>query len=115
MTLDTDRIETLTRELRVLDAQRLGLVAALKRLSGHRVVAGSVTSLVLTYLRHCGGPASTATILDFIASERPELNRRACTVTLYRAARRSQIVRRGRGWVLPESVVISRGSGVPRG
>ena len=110
MAMDMARIETLTRELDVLDAQRRGLVAELRRLAGRRVNAGSVTGRVLAYLQRFGGPATTTEILDFIISERPRLNRRACAVTLYRAARRKQIVREGPGWVLPESVVISRGS-----
>ena len=59
MALDTVRIETLTRELTVLDAQRRGLVTELKRLAGRRVNAGSVTSRVLGYLRRVGGPATT--------------------------------------------------------
>ena len=110
MAMQPARLDTLTRELAVLDAQRRGLVAEIKALTGPRVNAGSVTSRVLGYLRRVGGPATTTEILDFIIAERPRLNRRACAITLYRAARRSQIVRRGRGWVLPESVVISRGS-----
>ena len=57
--IETPRIETLTRELQVLDAQRLALVAELKRLSERRVNAGSVTSRVLGYLRRVGGPATT--------------------------------------------------------
>ena len=105
MALDTARISTLTRELTVLDAQRRGLVAELRRLAGRRVNAGSVTDRVLGYLRRVGGPATTTELLDFIVSERPRLNRRACAVSLYLAARR------GRGWVLPESVVISRDEG----
>ena len=110
MVLDADRTQTLTRELEVLDAQRRGIVDELRLLAGHRVNRGSVTARAIAYLRRFGGPATTTEILDFIIAERPRLNRRACAITLYRAARRSQIVRRGRGWVLPESVVISRGS-----
>ena len=82
--LNTARIETLTRELQVLDAQRRGLVAELKRLDGRRVNAGSVTGRVLAYLRRFDGPASTTELLDFIVSERPRLNRRACAVSLSR-------------------------------
>ena len=104
------RLDTLTRELAVLDAQRRGLVAEIKALTGPRVNAGSVINRVIGYLRRVSGPATTTELLDYILSVRPRLNRRACAITLYRAARRSQIVRRGRGWVLPESVVISRGS-----
>ena len=59
MALGTARIETLTRELVVLDAQRRGIVAELKRLVGRRVNAGSVTGRVLGYLRRVGGPATT--------------------------------------------------------
>ena len=110
MALDTGRIEILTHELEVLDTQRRGLVAELRRLSGRRVNAGSVITRVLGYLRRVSGPASTTELLDYILMERPGLNRRACAVSLYRAGRRSQIVRQGRGWILPESVVISRGS-----
>ena len=94
----------------MLDAQRRGLVAELRRLAGHRANAGSVINRVLGYLRRVSGPATTTELLDYILSERPGLNRTACATSLYRAARRSQIVRQGRGWVLPESVVISRGS-----
>ena len=82
--LNTARIETLTRELQVLDAQRRGLVAELKRLDGRRVNAGSVTGRVLAYLRRFDGPAITTELLDFIVSERPRLNRRACAVSLSR-------------------------------
>ena len=105
-----DRIETLTRELEVLDAQRRGLVAELGRLAGHRVNKGSVTALALGYLRRFGGPATTREIVDYILRQRPGLNRAACGVALYRAARRNQIVRRDRCWVLPEVAVVSRGS-----
>ena len=59
--IDIPRIETLTRELQVLDAQRRALVAELKRLSERRVNAGSVTGRVLAYLRRFGGPATTPT------------------------------------------------------
>ena len=105
-----EQIETLTRELEVLDAQRRGLVAELGRLAGHRVNKGSVTALALAYLRRFGGPATTSEILDLILRQRPGLNRAGCGVALYRAARRNQIVRRDRGWVLPEVAVVSRGS-----
>ena len=105
-----DQRETLTRELEVLDAQRRGLVDELRQLAGYRVNRGSVISRALAYLRRFGGPATTTEILDFIIAERPRLNRRACAITLYRAARHDQIVREGPGWVLPESAVISRGS-----
>ena len=111
MTPNAARIETLTRELRVLDAQRLGLVAELKRLRGHRVVAGSVTCLILTCLRHSSRPLSTSTVLDFIVSKRAELNRRSCMVTIYRAAAQNQIVRHGSGWMLPEAGAARRGDG----
>ena len=110
MAFDAGRTETLKHELQVLDSQRRGIVAELRRLADRRVNAGSVTDRVIAYLQRFGGPASTKVLLDFIVSERPGLNRRACAVTLYRAERRSQIVRQGRGWVLPETVVISRGS-----
>ena len=71
---------------------------------------GSVTALALGYLRRFGGPATTSEILDLILRQRPGLNRKACAIALYRAARRNQIVRRDRGWVLPEVAVVSRGS-----
>ena len=110
MVLDAARTETLTRELEVLDAQRRGLIDELRQLAGHRVNRGSVIARAIAYLRRFGGPATTTEILDFIIAERPRLNRRACAITLYRAERHNQIVREGPGWVLPESVVISRGS-----
>ena len=101
MMLNTARIETLTRELQVLDAQRRGLVAELKQLEGRRINRGSVTARALAYLRRFDGPASSKEIVDFIIAECPQLNRRACLMALYRAARCNQIVRQGRNWVLP--------------
>ena len=59
MAMQPARLDTLTRELAVLDAQRRGLVAEIKALTGPRVNAGSVTSRVLGYLRRVGGPATT--------------------------------------------------------
>ena len=104
MNLNEGRIQTLTGELAVLDAQRRGLVTELKRLAGPRVNAGSVISRVLVYLRQFSDrPATTTELLDYVLAKRPQLNRRACTITLYRAARRGHIVRQGRGWVLPEA------------
>ena len=82
--LNTARIETLTRELQVLDAQRRGLVAELKQLEGRRINRGSVTARAIAYLRRFGGSAITTELLDFIVSERPRLNRRACAVSLSR-------------------------------
>ena len=108
MVLDAARTQTLTRELEVLDAQRRGIVAALRQLAGRRVNRGSVTSRALAYLRRFGGPATTKEILDFIIAERPRLNRRACAISLYRAARKNQIVREGPGWMLPESGAARR-------
>ena len=106
-----DRIQTLTSELAVLDSQRRGLVIELKRLQGPRVNPGSVISRVIVYLRHFDTrPITTTELLAYVLAKRPQLNRRACAISLYRAARRGQIVRQGRGWVLPESIVISRGS-----
>ena len=58
------RLDTLTRELAVLDAQRRGLVAEIKALTGPRVNAGSVINRVIGYLRRFGGPATTTEILD---------------------------------------------------
>ena len=113
MALGTARIESLTRELVVLDAQRRGIVAELKRLVGRRVNAGSVTGRVIAYLERFGGPATTTEILDFIIAERPRLKRRACSATLYRAARRRQIVRQGPGWVLPDAAAGPRGEDRP--
>ena len=69
MVLDADRTQTLTRELAVLDAQRRGLVAELRRLAGHRVNKGSVTALALGYLRRFGGPIPTREILDYLGLE----------------------------------------------
>ena len=106
MVFDADRTETLTRELEVLDAQRRGIVDELRQLAGHRVNRGSVTARAIAYLRRFAGPATTTEILDFIIAERPQLNRRACAVTLYRAERRKQIVREGPGWVLPEAAAV---------
>ena len=106
------RIDTLTRELAVLDAQRRGLVAELRRLTGPRINAGSVISRVLGYLRcisrRASGPATTTELLDYILSVRPQLKRKATAIALYRAARRRLIVRQGEGWVLPADVIISR-------
>ena len=102
------RIEILTHELEVLDAQRRGLVAELRRLGGPRVNAGSVIARVLGYLHLVSGPASTTELLDYILMERPGLNRRACAITLYRAGKRNQIVRQGGGWVLPEDAGVRR-------
>ena len=103
MNLNRGRIETLTGELEVLDAQRRGLVAELKRLQGPRVNAGSVISRVLVYLRQFRDrPATTTELLDYVMAKRPQLNRRAGAIALYRAARIGHIVRQGRGWVLPE-------------
>ena len=103
-----ERIQTLTHELEVLDAQRRGLVAELARLAGHRVQKGSVTALALGYLRQFGGPATTGEVLDYILLQRPWMNRAGVGVALYRAARRNQIVRQGRGWVLPEDAGARR-------
>ena len=104
MNLNEGRIQTLTGELAVLDAQRRGLVIELKRLAGPRVNAGSVISRVLGYLRRVGDrPATTTELLDYVLAKRPQLNRRSGAMTLYRAARMGHIVRRGRGWVLPEA------------
>ena len=104
--LNAARTATLTRELAVLDAQRRALVAALHKLSPRRVYPGSVTGRAIAYLSRFPGPATTTEILDFIIAERPQLNRRACAVTLYRAGRRKQIVREGPGWVLPEAAAV---------
>ena len=106
-----ERIQTLSHELEVLDSQRRGLVAELARLAGHRVKKGSVTDLAIGYIRRFGGPATTREILDFILRQRPWMNRSGCGVSVYRAARRNQIVRQGRGWVLPED---AGGPPVPR-
>ena len=103
-----DRIAILTHELEVLDSQRRGLVAELCRLAGHPVRKGSVTYFVLFYLKRYGGPATSTEILDFIGAERPQLKRTACSVSLYRAARRGQIVRMGGGWVLPDADAARR-------
>ena len=108
MVLDAARTQVLTHELEVLDAQRRGLVAELRQLAGHRVNHGSVISRAIAYIRCFSGPATTTEILDFIIAERPGLNRRACAVTLYRAARWKQIVREGPGWMLPESGAARR-------
>ena len=110
MMLNTGRRESLTRELQVLDAQRRGIVAELKRLAGRRVHKGSVTARAIAYLRSFGSAATTKELVDFIVAERPMMTRRTCMASLYRAAHWNQIVRQGKGWVLPESVVISRGS-----
>ena len=101
--LQSARREALARELKVLDSQRRGIVAALKRLEGRRVNTGSVTDRALAYLRRFGSAATTKELADFILSARPELNRTAIMIALYRCARLHQIVRKGRGWVLPES------------
>ncbi len=106
MVFDADRTETLTRELEVLDAQRRGIVDELRQLAGHRVNRGSVVARAIAYLRRFGGPATTTEILDFIIAERPRLNRRACAISLYRAARWNHIVREGPGWVLPEAAAV---------
>ena len=108
--LHTARRESLTRELQVLDAQRFGIVAELKRLAGRRVNKGSVTARAIAYLRSFGSAATTKELVDFILSERPRMSRRTCMASLYRAAQWKQIMRQGKGWVLPESVVISRWS-----
>ena len=113
--LNEARINSLTRELEVLDAQRRGLAAELRQLAGHRVNPGSVIYDALAYLRRFGGPATTTEILDFIIAERPRLNRRACAVTLYRAERRKQIVREGPGRraSTPASATTSRAADAP--
>ena len=105
------QIEARTHELSVLDSQRRGLVAELARLAGHRVNKGSVTDLVIGYLRRFRSPATTREILDFIMRHRPWMNRDGLGVALYRAGRRNQIVRKDRGWVLPED---GGGPPVPR-
>ena len=103
MNLNEARIGTLTGELAVLDAQRRGLVAELKRLAGPRVNAGSVMSRVLVYLRRfTDRPATTTELLDYVRTKRPQLNRRSGAMMLYRAARRGLIVRQAKGWVLPQ-------------
>ena len=101
-----EQIETRTHELAVLDHQRRGLVAELGRLARHRVQKGSVTDLAIGYLRRFSGPATTREVLDYILRQRPWLNRAGCAVALYRAARRHQIVRQDRGWVLPEDAAV---------
>ena len=113
--LNEARINSLTRELEVLDAQRRGLAAELRQLAGHRVNPGSVIASAIAYLRRFGGPATTTEILDFIIAERPRLNRRACAVTLYRAERRKQIVREGPGRraSTPASATTSRAADAP--
>ena len=103
MNLNAGRIEILTGELAVLDHQRRGLVAELKRLAGPKVKPGGVLSRVIVYLRHFSDrPATTTELLDYVLSKRPKLQRHACSIQLYRAARRGIIVRQGKGWVLPE-------------
>ena len=102
MVVDAERTQILTDELSVLDSQRRAIVAELKHLAGHRVNRGSVIARAIVYLRRFGGPATTTEIVDFIIAERPRLNRRACALSLYRAERWNHLVRRGRGWVLPE-------------
>ena len=101
--LDRARRESLVRELTVLDSQRRGIVAVLKRMEGRRVNKGSVTDRALAYLNRFGSAASTKELVDFILTARPELNRAAIMTALYRAARLQQIVRKGRSWVLPEA------------
>ena len=109
--MQADRRQSLARELKVLDSQRRGIVAELKRLSGRRVNTGSVTDRALAYLRRFGSAATTKELVDFILGARPELDRTACMIALYRAARLNQIMRKGKGWVLPDADAPGLGEG----
>ena len=98
-----NKINDLVMKLGTVNKQRTILRRQLAKLRASSVKPGSVLDHILAKLKAVDRPVHTTFLLDMVMRRRPNLSRRACSSTLYRAAAQGQVVRTDEGWVLPKS------------